>query len=107
MARFGRGEIILTTRPATGEPAEEGLADVIVGKEESEDSAILAAASRATRWLIRRALKTVARETPILLAGCVLFCVPRTKRLHATASSQHKSDVLPECIETDKAKKID
>lgn len=63
LASFGRGEILLTTRPATGEPAEEGLADVMVGKEGREDSARLAAASRATRRLIRQALKTVAQET--------------------------------------------
>jgi hypothetical protein len=63
LARFGCGEILLTTRPPTGEPAEEGLADVMVRKEEREDSARMAAASRATCRLIRRALKTVARET--------------------------------------------
>jgi len=50
--------MLLTIRPAAGEAAEEGLADVTVGEEEREDSAGLAAASRATRRLIRRAFKT-------------------------------------------------
>jgi hypothetical protein len=49
--------MLLTIRPAAGEAAEEGLADVTVGKEEREDSAGLAVASRATRWLIRHAFK--------------------------------------------------
>jgi hypothetical protein len=48
----------LTIRPAVGEAVEEGLVDVTVGEEEREDSARLVAASRATRWLIRRAFKT-------------------------------------------------
>jgi hypothetical protein len=55
---FDCGEMLLTIRLAAGEAAEEGLADVTVGEEEKEDSAGLAAASRATRWLIRRAFKT-------------------------------------------------
>ena len=50
--------MLLTIRLAVGEAAEEGLADVMVGEEEREDSAGLAAASRATRRLIRRAFKT-------------------------------------------------
>jgi len=50
--------MLLTVRPAAGEAAEEGLAGVTVGEEEREDSAGLAAASRATRRLIRRAFKT-------------------------------------------------
>jgi hypothetical protein len=58
LAGFDRGEMLLTIRPAAGEAAEEGLADVTVGEEEREDSAGLAAASRATRRLIRRAFKT-------------------------------------------------
>jgi hypothetical protein len=41
--------MLLTIRPAVGEAAEEGLADVTVGEEEREDSAGLAAASRTTR----------------------------------------------------------
>ena len=40
--------MLLTIRPAVGEAAEEGLADVTAG----------AAASRATRRLIRQAFKT-------------------------------------------------
>jgi hypothetical protein len=58
LAGFDRGEMLLTIRPAAGEAVEEGLADVTVGEEEREDSAGLAAASRATRRLIRRAFKT-------------------------------------------------
>jgi hypothetical protein len=58
LAGFDRGEMLLTIRPAAGEAAEEGLADVTVGEEEREDSVELAAASRATRRLIRRAFKT-------------------------------------------------
>ena len=58
LAGFDRGEMLLTIRPAAGEAAEEGLVDVTVGEEEREDSAGLAAASRATRRLIRRAFKT-------------------------------------------------
>jgi hypothetical protein len=50
--------MLLTIRPAAGEAAEEGLADVTVGGEEREDSAGLVAASRATRRLIRQAFKT-------------------------------------------------
>jgi hypothetical protein len=46
---FDCGEMLLTIRLATGEVAEEGLADVTVGEEEKEDSAGLAVASRATR----------------------------------------------------------
>jgi len=34
LARLGRDEILFTTRSATDEPAGEGLADVMVGKEE-------------------------------------------------------------------------
>jgi predicted deacetylase len=49
--------MLLTIRPAVGEAVEEGLVDVIVGEEEREDSAGLAAASRAIRRLIRRAFK--------------------------------------------------
>lgn len=45
--------MLLTIRLAVGKAAEEGLADVMVGKEEREDSAGLVAASRATRRLIR------------------------------------------------------
>jgi hypothetical protein len=41
--------MLLTIRPAAGEVVEEGLADVTVGEEEREDSARLAAASRAIR----------------------------------------------------------
>jgi hypothetical protein len=51
--------MLLTIQLAVGEAAEEGLAGVTVGKEEREDSARLAAASRATRRLIRQAFKTV------------------------------------------------
>jgi hypothetical protein len=40
--------MLLTIRLAAGEAVEEGLADVMVGKEEREDSAGLAAAFRAT-----------------------------------------------------------
>jgi hypothetical protein len=58
LAGFDRGEMLLTIRPAAGEAAEEGLADVTVGEEEREDSVALAAASRATRRLIRQAFKT-------------------------------------------------
>jgi hypothetical protein len=58
LAGFDRGEMLSTIRPAVGEAAEEGLADVTVGEEEREDSAGLAAASRATRRLIRQAFKT-------------------------------------------------
>jgi hypothetical protein len=50
--------MLSTIWPAVGEAAEEGLADVIVGEEEREDSAELVVASRATRRLIRRAFKT-------------------------------------------------
>ena len=50
--------MLLTIQPAAGEAAEEGLADVTVGEEEREDSVELAAASRATRRLIRQAFKT-------------------------------------------------
>jgi hypothetical protein len=46
---FDRGEMLLTIRLAAGEAVEEGLADVTVGEDEREDSAGLAAASRATR----------------------------------------------------------
>jgi hypothetical protein len=49
--------MLLTIRLAVGKAAEEGLADVTVEEEEKEDSARLAAASRATRWLIRHAFK--------------------------------------------------
>ena len=59
LAGFDRGEMLLTIRPAAGEALEEGLADVTVGEEEREDSAGLAAASRATRRLIRHAFETV------------------------------------------------
>jgi hypothetical protein len=41
--------MLLTIRPAIGEAVEEELVDVIVEEEEREDSAGLAAASRATR----------------------------------------------------------
>jgi hypothetical protein len=41
--------MLLTIQLAAGEAAEEGLADVVVGEEEGEDSARLAVASRATR----------------------------------------------------------
>jgi len=58
LAGFDRSEMLLMIRPAAGEAAEEGLADVTVGEEEREDSAGLAAASRATRRLIRQAFKT-------------------------------------------------
>jgi hypothetical protein len=40
--------MLLTIRLAVGKAAEEGLADIAVGEEEEEDSAGLAAASRAT-----------------------------------------------------------
>jgi hypothetical protein len=50
--------MLLTIWLAAGEAVEEGLADVAVGEEEGEDSAGLAVASRATRWLIRQAFKT-------------------------------------------------
>jgi hypothetical protein len=52
--------MLSTIRPPAGEAAEEGLADAIVGVEEEdgEDSAGLAAASRATRRLIKRAFNT-------------------------------------------------
>ena len=40
--------MLLTIRPAIGEVAEEGLADVIVGEEEREDSVELVVVSRAT-----------------------------------------------------------
>jgi hypothetical protein len=50
--------MLSTIRLAVGEAVEEGLADVTVGEEEREDSARLAAASRATRRLIRYAFKT-------------------------------------------------
>jgi hypothetical protein len=50
--------MLLTIRLAVDKAAEEGLADVIVGEEEREDSAGLVVASRATRWLIRYAFKT-------------------------------------------------
>jgi len=50
--------MLLTIRPAAGEAAKEGLADVMVGEEEREDSVELAVASRATRRLIRRVFKT-------------------------------------------------
>jgi hypothetical protein len=50
--------MLLTIRLAAGKAVEEGLADVVVGEEEEEDSAGLAAASRATRRLIRQAFKT-------------------------------------------------
>jgi len=50
--------MLLTIRPAAGKAAEEGLAGVIVGEEEREDSAGLVAVSRATQWLIRHAFKT-------------------------------------------------
>jgi hypothetical protein len=49
--------MLLTIRPAVGEAAEEGLADVTVGEEEREDSAGLVAASRATQQLIRHTFK--------------------------------------------------
>jgi hypothetical protein len=62
LAGFDRSEMLLTIRPAAGEAAEEGLVDITVGEEEREDSAGLAAASRATRRLIRQAFKT-ARPT--------------------------------------------
>jgi hypothetical protein len=58
LAGFDCSEMLLTIRPAAGEAAEEGLADVTVEEEEREDSAGLAAASRATRWLIRHTFKT-------------------------------------------------
>jgi hypothetical protein len=45
--------MLLTIQLAVGEAAEEGLAGVTVEEEEREDSARLAAASRATRRLIR------------------------------------------------------
>jgi hypothetical protein len=60
---FDRSEMLLTIRPAAGEAAEEGLADVTVGEEEREDSFELAAASRATRRLIRRAFNTARPGT--------------------------------------------
>jgi hypothetical protein len=58
LAGFDRGEMLSTIRLAVGEAVEEGLADVIVGEEEREDSARLAAVSRAIRRLIRRAFET-------------------------------------------------
>jgi hypothetical protein len=58
LAGFDHGEILLTIRLAAGKAVEEGLVDVVVGEEEEEDSAGLAAASKATRWLIRQAFKT-------------------------------------------------
>jgi hypothetical protein len=54
---LNRGEILITIRPAVGEAAEEGLADVTEEEEEREDSVGLAAASRVIRRLIRRAFK--------------------------------------------------
>jgi hypothetical protein len=60
LAGFDRAEMLSTIRPPAGEAAEEGLADATVGVEEEdgEDSAGLAAASRATRRLIKRAFNT-------------------------------------------------
>jgi hypothetical protein len=59
LAGFNRSEMLSTMRPAVGEAVEEGLANVIEGEgEEREDSVALAAASRATRRLIRQAFKT-------------------------------------------------
>lgn len=60
MTGFDRGEMLLTIRPAAGEAAEEGLANVKVAEEERGDSAELAAATRATRRLIRQAFKTAS-----------------------------------------------
>jgi len=56
LAGLDRGEMLLTIRPAAGEAVEEGLADVTVGEE--EDAVGSAAATRATRRLIRYAFKT-------------------------------------------------
>ena len=50
--------MLLTIRPVAGKVVEEGLAGMIVGEEEREDSAGLAAASRATQQLIRYVFKT-------------------------------------------------
>jgi hypothetical protein len=60
LAGFDRAEMLSTIRPPAGEAAEEGLADTTVGVEEEdrEDSAGLAAASRAIRRLIKRAFNT-------------------------------------------------
>jgi hypothetical protein len=60
LAGFDRAEILSTIRPPAGEAAEEGLAEITVGVEEEdgEDSAGLAAASRATRRLIKHAFNT-------------------------------------------------
>jgi hypothetical protein len=60
LAGFDRAEMLSTIRPPAGEAAEDGLADATVGVEEEdrEDSAGLAAASRATRRLIKRAFNT-------------------------------------------------
>jgi hypothetical protein len=60
LAGFDRAEILSTIRPPAGEAAEEGLADttVEVEEEDREDSAGLAAVSRATRRLIKRAFNT-------------------------------------------------
>jgi hypothetical protein len=60
LAGFDRAEMLSTVRPPAGEAVEEGLADATAGVEEDEgeDSAGLAAASRAIRRLIRRAFKT-------------------------------------------------
>jgi hypothetical protein len=67
LAGFDRGEMLLTIRPAEGEAVEEGFADLIVeeqeGEEKREDSVGLAAASRATRRLIRCAFKTARPST--------------------------------------------
>jgi hypothetical protein len=46
-------------------------------------------------------------DSPIRPAGRVLFCVPQTERLYATASSQHNHDIFPACVETDKTKRVD
>jgi hypothetical protein len=60
LAGFDRAEMLSTVRPPAGEAVEEGLADATAGVEEDEgeDSAGLAAASRAIRRLIRRAFET-------------------------------------------------
>jgi hypothetical protein len=49
LAGFDYSEMLLTIRLAAGKAVEEELVDVMVEEEEREDSAALAAASRATR----------------------------------------------------------
>jgi hypothetical protein len=60
LAGFDRGEILLTIRPAAGDAAEDGLADLTI--EEDREAPGLAAACRSTRRLIRRAFQTARPE---------------------------------------------